>query len=81
MSNTAGELGFEEAFRELEGLVDTLERGELSLEESLRAYERGLALHKVCQQTLDSAMRKVEILSRKDGGLAAQPFEPDDRPG
>jgi len=81
VSNTEGELGFEEAFRELEGLVDKLERGELSLEESLQAYERGLALHKACQQTLDGAMRKVEILSRKDGGLVAQPFEPDDRPG
>ncbi len=81
MSNTQGALDFEQAFHELEGLVEKLERGDLSLEESLQAYERGLALHRACQQTLDGALRKVEILSRKDGGLETQPFETDDRPG
>lgn len=81
VSNTEGEPDFEQAFQELEGLVEKLERGELSLEESLQAYERGLVLHRVCQQTLDGALRKVEVLTRKDGSLGTQPFETDDRPG
>ena len=81
VSNTEGGPDFERAFQELEGLVEKLERGELSLEESLQAYERGLALHRVCQQTLDGALRKVEVLTRKDGSLEIQPFETDDRPG
>jgi len=78
---TQGEVDFEQAFRELEGLVEKLERGDLSLEQSLEAYERGLALHRACQQTLDGALRKVEILGRRDGGLEAQPFASDDQPG
>lgn len=78
---TQGEVDFEQAFRELEGLVEKLERGDLSLEQSLEAYERGLALHRACQQTLDNALRKVEILSRRDGGLEVQPFASDDQPG
>ena len=72
-------LDFERAFKDLEGLVERLERGDLTLEESLQAYERGLALHRACQAALDGAVRKVEILARKDGTLDVQPFEPDER--
>jgi exodeoxyribonuclease VII small subunit len=81
VSNTQGGPDFEQAFRELESLVERLERGDLTLEDSLQAYERGLALHRACQQTLDGAQRKVEILTRKDGAADTGPFETDDRPG
>jgi exodeoxyribonuclease VII small subunit len=81
VSNTQGGPDFEQAFRELEGLVEKLERGDLTLEESLQAYERGLALHRACQQTLEGAQRQVDVLTRKDGAPDVRPFESDDRPG
>jgi exodeoxyribonuclease VII small subunit len=79
VSNNGEDLDFEQAFKELEELVERLEHGDMTLEDSLRAFERGLALHQACQRALDDATRKVEILTRKDGGAAVQPFEPDDR--
>jgi exodeoxyribonuclease VII small subunit len=75
----AAALDFEQAFKELEALVERLEREEVGLEESLRAFERGLALHRACQQALDAAERKVEILARRDAVLQPQPFVADER--
>lgn len=54
---------FEEALSELELLVSTLEKGELNLEESLVAFERGVALSRICQQSLQEAEQKVRVLS------------------
>jgi len=65
---------FEEALRELEGLVEQMEQGELSLEESLKSFERGIALTHLCQKALEEAEQKVEILSQKEGAPQAQPF-------
>lgn len=56
---------FEAALKELEGLVQVLESGGAPLEESLQAYERGMALLRHCQETLASAEQKIRIL---DGG-------------
>lgn len=56
---------FEAALKELEGLVQTLENGGAPLEESLQAYERGMALLRHCQETLTRAEQKIRIL---DGG-------------
>lgn len=53
---------FEAALQELERLVQTLETGNLPLEESLAAFERGMALLKFCQETLASAEQKIRIL-------------------
>lgn len=53
---------FESALQELEGIVHAMEAGEAPLEETLAAYERGLALLKHCQETLASAERKLQIL-------------------
>ncbi len=63
---------FEAALQELERLVQTLENGNLPLEEALAAYERGMALLKYCQDTLASAEQKIRIL---DGAVPA-PLEP-----
>jgi exodeoxyribonuclease VII small subunit len=66
---------FEEALAELEALVDTLEKGELSLEESLAAFERGIGLTRTCQQALDAAEQKVRILTAKSADAQPEPFE------
>ena len=69
---------FETAMRDLEALVQRLEQGDLPLEESLAAFERGVALTRSCQTALKEAEQKVEILLKKAGGHAAQDFDPDD---
>ena len=53
---------FESALQELEGIVQAMESGNAPLEESLTAYERGVALLRQCQQTLDTAEKKLQIL-------------------
>jgi exodeoxyribonuclease VII small subunit len=69
---------FETAMHELEQLVDRLEQGDLSLEESLAAFERGVALTRACQSALKEAEQKVEILLKKAGGPAVEDFTPDE---
>ena len=68
------ELGFEGALDELETLVDRLESGELTLEEALGDFERGVQLSRRCGELLDRAQRRIDELVR-DGGVRA--FEPD----
>lgn len=65
----------ETAMKELETLVETLEQGELPLEESLQAFERGVALTRVCQQALDEAEQKVKILSGETEDAELTPFD------
>lgn len=60
-------LDFERSLAELEAIVDKLEHGELSLEESLKQFERGVQLTRACQSALKEAEQKVEILLRKNG--------------
>lgn len=54
---------FEDALQELESLVEKLESGEHSLEESLVQFERGMLLSKFCQQSLSDAEKKIKILT------------------
>ncbi len=67
---------FEEALTRLEAIVAELERGELPLDDSMRIFEEGIKLSKVCLKMLDDAERKVEILVKdKDGRKRTRPFE------
>lgn len=66
---------FEEALSELEALVESMEQGELPLEESLKSFERGIALTRTCQQALKAAEQKVEILSKNTLDAEPEPFE------
>jgi exodeoxyribonuclease VII small subunit len=66
---------FEQALAELETLVEQLEKGDLPLEEALRAFERGVALTRHCQASLTAAQQKVEILLKRSGQSAVTPFE------
>jgi exodeoxyribonuclease VII small subunit len=68
-------LSFEDALSELESLVERMEQGELSLEDSLASFERGIALTRTCQQALKDAEQKVEILTREDPDAEPEPFD------
>lgn len=68
---------FEEALRELEGIVNRLEEGDLPLEEALQFFEEGVKLSRYCHTKLDEAQKRVEILLKDErGNMTAQPFEP-----
>jgi exodeoxyribonuclease VII small subunit len=69
---------FETAMRDLEELVERLEQGDLPLEESLAAFERGVMLTRTCQSALKEAEQKVEILLKKAGEPAIEAFSPDE---
>lgn len=75
---TARPLDFETAMRDLEALVEQLEHGDLPLEESLAAFERGVMLTRTCQAALKEAEQKVEILLKRAGGERIEPFRPDE---
>lgn len=65
---------FERALAELETLVESLERGDLPLEEALRTFERGVELTRLCQTSLKAAQQKVEILLRRGGQSTVEEF-------
>lgn len=67
---------FERALDELEALVASMESGELSLEESLARFERGVQLTRACQKALAEAEQRVKILLEREGGDELAPFEP-----
>jgi exodeoxyribonuclease VII small subunit len=69
---------FELAMRDLEELVERLEQGDLPLEESLAAFERGVMLTRTCQTALKEAEQKVEILLKKAGEPAVEEFSPEE---
>lgn len=72
------EIKFEKALEKLEKIVEELETGQLSLDESLKRYEEGVNLSRICAKKLEEAQRKIEILTKKaDGSLEKKPFEPD----
>jgi exodeoxyribonuclease VII small subunit len=69
---------FEAAMRDLEDLVERLEHGDLPLEESLAAFERGVMLTRSCQLALKEAEQKVEILLRRAGEPQIEAFKVDE---
>jgi exodeoxyribonuclease VII small subunit len=68
------EFDFEKSLQELESLVERLEAGDLSLEESLKDFERGVALTRACQKALAEAEQKVQILLNEQGKEKLQSF-------
>jgi exodeoxyribonuclease VII small subunit len=68
---------FEDALNKLEKIVSKLEEGDIPLEESLKLFEEGIRLSRFCNQKLDEAGKKVEILLKgKNGMPKAHPFDP-----
>jgi len=70
-------LNFEKALTDLETLVEEMEQGDLSLEESLKRFEKGISLTTECQQALQKAELKVQELVEKNGKLLEKDFELD----
>ena len=68
---------FESSLDELEQLVQKMEKGEMSLDDSLAAYERGVGLYRQCQQALEQAELRVKLLSDPADPGGAQAFQPD----
>ena len=69
------ELSFEDSLLELEGIVDKLEKGQLSLDESLMLFEKGIKLVRECNTRLKSAQQKVEKLIEENDGVRTEVFE------
>ena len=70
---------FEKSLDELEKLVALMEEGDLTLEDSLKHFERGIALTRSCQQALVEAEQKVRILISNQGKDELEPFAADDK--
>ena len=69
-------LSFEDALKELEAIVQQLERGQVKLDEAISAYERGALLKRHCEQKLAEAKMKVEkIVFSADGSVSSQPAD------
>ena len=82
MARKAKNIDFERALNELETLVESMEEGELSLEQALQGYERGIALSRTCQQALDAAEQRVLVLARDaDGAAALMPMQVEGETG
>ena len=66
---------FEEALERLEDIVRKMEAGDMTLEESLKAFEEGIKLARLCSRRLDDAERRVEILLKQEEDLVVRPFK------
>jgi exodeoxyribonuclease VII small subunit len=80
-SNNEGEkieeleaMSFESSLEELESLVEKLERGHLTLDESLGIFERGMKLARVCSLKLSKAERRIQVLTEENGKLRTENF-------
>jgi len=66
---------FEEALGRLEDIVKKMEAGDMTLEESLKAFEEGIKLARLCSRRLDEAERRVEVLLKQEEELVVKPFQ------
>lgn len=71
---------FEQSLAELEALVARMEGGELNLDESLRSFERGIALYRNCQTALEQAEARVKLLLDPEHPESTRPFSDDGEP-
>jgi len=69
---------FEDALAKLEEIVKKMESGDLSLEDSLKSFEDGIRLVRVCSRKLDEAQRRVELLLQEEGEPVAKPYREED---
>ena len=74
MSEKKEGFAFEQSLAELEQLVQQMESGDMSLEQSLKAFEKGVKLTRECQKALTEAEQKVQILLEENGQLKTEAF-------
>lgn len=70
-------VGFEQALHELESLVETMEKGDMELEDALKSFERGVVLARQCGDILNQAEQRVQILSGKESNAQLTEFDSD----
>ena len=75
--STSAVADFERSLDELERLVEKMEHGDLTLEESLAAYERGVGLYRKCQTALEQAELRVRLLTDPQDPGSAEPYAAD----
>lgn len=68
------ELTFEEALEELETIVEHLEKGQLTLDDSIGTFEKGMKLALLCNRKIEASEKKIELLMEKNGKLTTEPF-------
>ncbi len=72
------EITFEQALNRLEEITESLENGDFSLEESIKLYEEGVKLIKLCNSKLENVESSIKILINKDGELLEEDFIPNE---
>ncbi len=78
MAKKKKELSFEEALHQLEMIVESMEKGDLLLEEAIAKFEEGMKLSKYCMQKLDETEKRINLLTQEsEGNLVPSPFSPD----
>tara|TARA_B100000959_G_scaffold97686_1_gene103434 strand:- start:450 stop:683 length:234 start_codon:yes stop_codon:yes gene_type:complete len=77
MATKKTDINFEKALEELEGIVEDLESGDLSLENSLKSFEKGIKLARQCQEQLSKAELRVQKLIEENGELKTAPLKDD----
>jgi|TARA_B100000482_G_scaffold14725_1_gene10193 exodeoxyribonuclease VII small subunit len=75
MATKKTDINFEKALEELEGIVEDLESGDLSLENSLKSFEKGIKLARQCQEQLSKAELQVQKLIEENGELKTAPLK------
>lgn len=75
MARKKNTFDFESALGELELIVERMEQGDISLEESLREFENGIKLTRACQKALSEAEQKVQILLSQNEDAKLEPFK------
>ena len=71
-------INFEASLEKLETIVESLEEGDLSLDQALKQFEEGIALTRACQQELAEAEQTIKVLSEKSDELVLEDFESND---
>jgi exodeoxyribonuclease VII small subunit len=75
---TTKAIDFEKSLKQLESLVDKLEKGDLSLEDSLKNFEQGVKLTRECRQALQTAEQKISVLSKEDNDWVEKDLDEDE---
>ena len=75
MATKKTDINFEKSLEELEGIVEDLESGDLSLENSLKSFEKGIKLARLCQEQLSKAELQVQKLIEENGELKTSPLK------
>ena len=74
MSDKMSDITFEKSMSNLDEIVKQLEQGDISLGEMLKLFEKGIALSRVCNELLNQAEKRVNVLIKKDDGYEKEEF-------